>query len=453
MSSAISAGPVGFTGFVYPSAKILVARSSIGGASLIEAFVALHGERADIGVACNLQDNDRLLDFDGGGRQAAGDLVLGDGSFTAHGVTFIGKVRVGQGCGTVINAVVQNAVIGDGSLVGPMARVLGPDPDRPIVIPEASLVLFGAHITSQADVAANTIPVPAPFTLFAADVTEENLVLARGYNLLYRAAARMTPFSAIAGDPRNPGDDFPNVEQAFGKLSIAPPTVYRRGTATIPTRAATFGDLTFERFEPQSGLHGPQPDSPAAGARFIVPRVASPELIDDAAIVIGGCDLAAGIRIGSGSCLHGADAPAVSVGARTCIGRHSSLHELSLTACRVGADCVVGDRVVLHGPLEIGNRVRVGDGSVLFGPKIADDVTIGARALVFGPVEVKSDVPAGAIIVPPGMEFLIAPSASKRGGSLPVSSAMMVTWLVVQTMGVAGCGLGALSILAERSGL
>ncbi len=85
MSSAISAGPVGFTGFVHPSAKILVARSSIGGASLIEAFVALHGERADIGVACNLQDNDRLLDFDAGGRQAAGDLVLGDGSFTLRG--------------------------------------------------------------------------------------------------------------------------------------------------------------------------------------------------------------------------------------------------------------------------------------------------------------------------------------------------------------------------------
>ncbi len=308
-----------------------------------------------------------------------------------------------------------------------MARVLGQDPDQPIVVPEASLVLFGALITSQADVAANTIPVPAPFTLFSADVTEENLVLARGYNLFYRAAARMTPFSAITGDPRNPGENFPDMEQAFGKLSIAPPTVYRRGTAAIPTRAASFADLTFERFEPQCGLDVPSPDSPAAGARFIVPRVVSSELIDDAAIVIGGCDLASGVRIGRGSCLHGADAPAVSVGARTRIGRHSSLHELSLTACRVGADCVIGDRVVLHGPLEIGDRVRVGDGSVLFGPKVADGVTIGAGALIFGPVEVTSDVPAGAIIVPPGMEFLIAPSASNRGGSLPVSSTMMVT--------------------------
>lgn len=448
MASANHTGPVGHTGFVHPAAEIRTKSFAIGGASLIEAFVSLEGESAAIGVACNLQDNDRLLNFTANGRETLGNLSLGDGTFTAHGVTFIGKVRIGQACGTVINAVVGNAVVGDSSLIGPMARVLGKDPEQPIVIPEASLVLFGAHITSQDQVAANVIPVPAPFTIFAADVSEENLVLARGYNLLYRAAARMTPFSSTAGDPRNPGDDFPNVAQAFGKLAVAPPTVYRRGTGAIPSRKATFGDLTFERFEPQAGFAAPAPDSPAASARFIVPRVASPELIDDGAIVLGGCDLAAEVRVGRGSCLHGADAPAIAVGKGTSIGRNSSLHELSLTSCRVGADCVIGDRVVLHGPLEVGNRVRVGDGSVLFGPNIADGVVIGAGALVFGPVEVTADVPDGAVIVPPGMEFLIAPSASATRGSLPISALMMVQWLAIQQAGGSDCGLCALSFLA-----
>ena len=447
MAFADRNGPVGFTGFVHPTAEVRTKHFTIGGASLIEAFVSLEGDSAEIGVACNLQDNDRLLDFSANGRQCPGDLRLGDGTFTAHGVTFIGRVRIGQACGTVINAVVQNAVIGDGCLVGPMARVLGPDPDRPIVIPEASLVLFGARITSQDDVAANIIPVPAPFTLFAADVAEENLVLARGYNLLYRAATRMTPFSSIANDPRNPGDDFPDVESAFGKLSVGPPTVYRRGTGVIPARAASFGDLSYERFEPQAGFSAPAPDSPAAGARFIVPRVASPELIDPGAIVIGGCDLEAGVHVGAGSCIHGADAPAIAVGRGTRIGRHTSLHELSLTSCRVGADCIIGDRVVLHGPLHVGNRVRVGDGAVLFGPTIADGVTIGAGALVFGPVEVKTDVPDGAVIVPPGMEFLIAPSASGGRGTLPISALMLGSWLAIQQSGGAGCGLCALSLL------
>jgi carbonic anhydrase/acetyltransferase-like protein (isoleucine patch superfamily) len=230
-------------------------------------------------------------------------------------------------------------------------------------------------------------------------------------------------------------------------LSVAPPSVYRRGTGAIPSRTAGFGDLTFERFEPQAGFNAPAPNSPAARARFIVPRVASPELIAEGAVVLGGRDLAPLVRIGHRSCLHGADAPAVAVGRGTQIGCSSSLHELSLSSCRVGADCRIGDRVVLHGPLEVGDRVRVGDGSVLFGPKIANDVTIGAGALVFGPVEVTTDVPDGAVIVPPGMEFLIAPSASRMHGSLPMSAIMMVAWLAIQQAGGSDCGLGALSLL------
>jgi carbonic anhydrase/acetyltransferase-like protein (isoleucine patch superfamily) len=441
MASETHTGPVGFTGFVHPTAAIRTDTFSIGGASLIESFVALEGQSAAIGVACNLQDNDRLLDFKNGGRSHRGDLELADGTFTAHGVTFIGKVRIGQACGTVINAVVQNAVVGDGCLVGPMARILGPDPERPVTIPDATLVLFGAHITSQDDVATNTMPVPAPFSLFAADVVEENLVLARGYNLLYRAAARLTPFSGEAESPRNPGADFPGVDEAFGKLSVAPPTVYRRGTGAIPARPATFGDLTFERFPPTAGGAVPAPDSPEAGARFIAPRVASPELVDDHAIVLGGCDLGSGVHVGAGSCVHGADAPAISVGSGTRIGRNTSLHELSLTSCLVGADCVIGDRVVLHGPLVVGDRVRVGNGSVLFGPTIADGVRIGEGALVFGPVEVKDDVPDGAVIVPPGMEFLIAPTASAPRGTLPVSALMLVPWLAAHQVGAGDCGL------------
>jgi carbonic anhydrase/acetyltransferase-like protein (isoleucine patch superfamily) len=441
MTTETRIGPVNFTGFIHPKAQIGTKRFSIGSASLIEAFVSLEGESADVGVACNLQDNDRLLDYKNNGKKTSGSLTLGDGAFTAHGVTFIGKVRIGQGCGTVINAVVQNAEVGDASLIGPVAHVLGEDPEQPIVIPEASLVLFGANISCQDDVGANTIPVPAPFSIFSGDVAQENLVLARGYNLLYRAAARITPFSSVEDDPRNPGLDFPDVASAFGKESVAPPTVYRRGTGVIPARPAGFGDLTFERFQPNAGFGAPNGDDPAAGARFIIPRIASPELVDDEAIVIGGCDLASGVRVGKGSCLHAADAPAVAVGQGTSIGCNTSLHELSLTSCEVGADCRIGNRVVLHGPLIVGDRVEVGDGAVLFGPTIANDVKIGAGALVFGPVEVKQDVPAGAIIVPPGMEFLVAPSASHKRATFPVSSLMLSAWVVAQYMSSHDCGL------------
>ena len=242
-----SVGPQGFTSFIHPTAKLETRKLRMGAASLIDAFVTLEGKSALIGNAVNIQDNTRLLNFGTRGR-GRGNLVLGDGTFTAHGVTFIGKVRIGEACGTGINAVVQNATLGNGSFVGLMAQIRGSSPQHPIKIPEASMVLFGARIYEQEDVAANIIPVPAPFSLFFADVDQENLVLARGFNLLYRAAARMIPFSDEPGNPRNPGEAFPGLEDAFGKLSIAPPTIYRRGTGVIPGRQASLGDLSFGHF-------------------------------------------------------------------------------------------------------------------------------------------------------------------------------------------------------------
>lgn len=454
----VSTGAVGFTSFIHPTARLKTEEFFIGAQSLIEGFVSLEGRSARLGNAADLQDNARLLNFEGGPRRRSrGDLVIGDGSFTAHGVTFIGTVRIGEACGTVINAVVQNARVRDASITGFIARILGRDPNHLIEIPEASLVLFGARITDQSQVAANIIPVPAPFSLFASDVNQENVLLARAYNLLYRAAARLTPFSAAAGDPRNPGADFPGLAQAFGKLSVGPPTVDRRGTGVIAARQANLSDLSFQRFQPLSpvprpstpgpdvgGFNAPASGSPEATARFIVPRVATPELVNDDAIVLGGVELGAGVIVGPGSYLHGGDTPAISVGSGTRIGSNTSLHELTFTSCRVGLNCVIGNRVVLHGPLEIGNNVSVGDGTVLFGPRIADGVKIGAGVLIFGPVEVTRDVPSGTIIVPPGNEFLIAPSHQLAQGTLRRSNTMLAQWRSAQDAGMGcGCGVGA----------
>ncbi len=459
--AAVANGPVRFSSFIHPSVELGVDRLTIGAASIIDAFVSLYGRRAVIGNAVNLQDNDRLLDFDN--NAGRGDLRIGDGTFTAHGVTFVGKVEIGEACGTGINAIVQNATVGDASFIGLGAQILGTQPERPIEIPSASLILFGARIRRQADVAANIIPVPAPFSLFFADVDEENLVLARGFNLLYRAAARMLPFSDDPGSPRNPGADFPDVEAAFGKLSVAPPTVYRRGTGVIPARQATLADLGYGGFQPldpvtrpstpapdQGGRNAPAATSPDAGARFVVPRVASPELIRDGGIVLGGCELAEGVVVAPGAYVLGDVAPAVSVGRGTTIGANTSVHELTFTSCRIGENCRIGRRCVLHGPLELGDNVTVGDRAILFGPTILDNVTIGARALVFGPVEVAQDVPDDAIVVAPGNEFLIAPSAPDSARtSLPHSARMLAQWRAVQDSGsCCGCGLGGMALIS-----
>ena len=221
-------GAIGYTSFIHPKAYVGTAFFAIGAQSLIEGQVQLQGASARLGNSSDLQDNCRLQNFG----NFPGDLVIGDGSFTAHNVTFIGRVVVGDAVGTVISAVVQNAIIGDASIVGFTAQILGTNPFAPIRIPDAHLVLFGARIKSQADVAANTIPIPAAFSLFASDVNSENVLLARAYNLLYRAAGRFTPFSSGPTDPGNPGGKLSRprhrLRQVHGRAADAGSARHRR---------------------------------------------------------------------------------------------------------------------------------------------------------------------------------------------------------------------------------
>lgn len=71
-ASAPGTGPVGFTSFIHPTARLATTDFSIGAASIINAFVSLEGSAARIGNAVNLQDNDRLLDFKDGRRVETG---------------------------------------------------------------------------------------------------------------------------------------------------------------------------------------------------------------------------------------------------------------------------------------------------------------------------------------------------------------------------------------------
>ena len=67
---------------------------------------------------------------------------------------------------------------------------------------------------------------------------------------------------------------------------------------------------------------------------------------------------------------------------------------------------MAGDDVVLHGPLEMGNKNVVGDGAVVFRAKVGDNVQIGERAVIVGPagkeltLEIPDDtiIPAGAVV-------------------------------------------------------
>ncbi len=73
------------------------------------------------------------------------------------------------------------------------------------------------------------------------------------------------------------------------------------------------------------------------------------------------------------------------------------------SAIRIGEGSSIGDRVVAHGTVtqsvSIGERVTVGQGAVLHGCTVADDVVIGPNALVFGTVEKQAQVAPGALVL------------------------------------------------------
>ena len=66
----------------------------------------------------------------------------------------------------------------------------------------------------------------------------------------------------------------------------------------------------------------------------------------------------------------------------------------------VGDDFTADDHSVIHGPLEVGDRVRVGRGAVVFRALVGDDVQIGEGAIVAGPAGEGSllEIPDGTLV-------------------------------------------------------
>ncbi len=119
------------------------------------------------------------------------------------------------------------------------------------------------------------------------------------------------------------------------------------------------------------------------------------------------------VRVGENSSLGRRTAIRADEGTPIVIGPGASIddrvtfHAVKGSDVRAGEFLVVDDDAVLHGPLEIGNRVFVGEHAVVFRARLGDDVRIGEGAIIVGPegpadkiMEIPDDtlVPAGAVI-------------------------------------------------------
>src|SRR5215213_8076223 len=76
---------------------------------------------------------------------------------------------------------------------------------------------------------------------------------------------------------------------------------------------------------------------------------------------------------------------AYRIGENSDIGERVTFHALKGTDLKVGDRLTAGDGSVLHGPLEVGDNLRVGERGVVFRCNVGDNVTVGDGAIIAGP--------------------------------------------------------------------
>lgn len=118
------------------------------------------------------------------------------------------------------------------------------------------------------------------------------------------------------------------------------------------------------------------------------PRIAQPEWIDPAALVIGDVVIGEHSSVWPMAVLRG-DVQAIRIGARSNIQdgaivhvTHDGPYSPGGFSTTIGDDVTVGHRAIIHA-CQLGNRILVGMGAIIMdGAEIGDDVILAAGALV-----------------------------------------------------------------------
>jgi carbon dioxide concentrating mechanism protein CcmM len=137
------------------------------------------------------------------------------------------------------------------------------------------------------------------------------------------------------------------------------------------------------------------------------PQIAENVELDEFVRAVGDVRIAENSSVGRRTAIRADEGSPIVIGPGASIDDRVTFHAVEGTDVRVGEFLVVDDDAVLHGPLEAGNRVFIGEEAVVFRARLGDDVRIGEGAIIVGPegpadriMEIPDDtlVPAGAVI-------------------------------------------------------
>lgn len=255
----------------------------------------------------------------------SGDIKIADNAVIAHGADLIGNVEIGSDAFVGFNSKITDSKIGDGAYINIGSNITGVD------IPAHKSVPAGSVIDSQDDIE-KLKPVTIAQIVFVEDVIEVNRALAKGYVDLYGKKGA----------------------EAFGKLG---PFGYRE-----------------IKMEGKYILGYSDASEPVIGKGTGI----------DKARIIGNVNLGENAKVEDGTAIRGDEGVPISIGDSAQIGKNNTFHSLNNKVIEIGKDFKLGSDTVIHGPLSMGNNVKVGNRAVVFKSKIGNNVLIGDNAIVTG---------------------------------------------------------------------
>ncbi len=284
-----------------------------------------------------------------------GRVTLGEMAILAHGSTAKAGAEIGEHgtcpgsaahCPSFVgfNSEVDGAVVDKDAMVLHLARV-GPG----VHIPSGRKVSSGRNIISQQEVMAKTVPVTEADRAFMAGVVEVNVAFAHGYAQLQ--AENPSNVRGInddpGGTPFNPLRNLP----ALGGVPTRDPSARSRiiGDVRLPDRLsasrAALSSLRADEGEP---------------------------------FVVGGIDF-----MGSNSTFHALEHTGIAMGPHGYYGTRSLVHGGPAFdgTTRSGAGLRLGSHSVLF-QSHVGNRVTIGDRSLVQASKLPDGAVVPARTVV-----------------------------------------------------------------------
>jgi len=213
----------------------------------------------------------------------------------------------------------------------------------------------------------------------------ENSTLEDGAFVLHGARVEnvTVPENAFVGvgqvvDKQSEADALPTAEEGTEE--------FRREVLEVNEEFAE-GYIELYREEGEEALTGIGPNPETS----FNPKEIEPEVPKDLAVgrfvrIVGDVRIGENSEVGRRSAIRADEGAPIVVGENADIGERVTFHALKGTQLKVGERLTAGNDAVLHGPLEVGDNLRVGERGVVFRCKVGDNVTVGDGAIIAGPV-------------------------------------------------------------------